>query len=132
MSKRILALLLCLVMCAALFPASASAEEVISVSQDLENVKDAAAFYSEDPAGGNPQTVRGEFTSGASFSLSINTPGTFVYFSFVPDVSDVYYMSSESGVDTVGYIYSSEWALLAREDDTEGMAGNFKVGHYLT
>ena len=53
------------------------------------------------------------------------------YYRFIPSISGEYEISSESPIDTYGYLYNSSQNLLTDDDDS-GDAHNFKIAYNLT
>jgi uncharacterized repeat protein (TIGR02543 family) len=70
-------------------------------------------------------TVNGEYT------VTINEPGQYYYFEFVPTETADYIISAHSDSDTYGYLYDSEKNEITYNDD--GDAGvDFCISEYLT
>ena len=116
-------------------PAEEPAEEVpedvfAPVEPEAESVKDEAAMYSDDPAGGSPQTVRDVLLSGQQISVSIGTGGTFAYYRFMNYCAGDYtFTSSCTDGDPIGYLYDKDWKLLLRVDDSDGLGRNFALSY---
>ena len=116
-------------------PAEQPAEEVpedvfAPVEPEAESVKDEAAMYSDDPAGGSPQTVRDVLLSGQQISVSIGTGGTFAYYRFMNYCAGDYtFTSSCTDGDPIGYLYDKDWKLLLRVDDSDGLGRNFALSY---
>ena len=116
-------------------PAEEPAEEVpedvfAPVEPEAESVKDEAAMYSSDPAGGSPQTVRDVLLSGQQISVSIGTGGTFAYYRFMNYCAGDYtFTSSCTDGDPIGYLYDKDWKLLLRVDDSDDLGRNFALSY---
>ena len=112
-------------------PPEAEADDVFApVEPEAESVKDEAAMYSPDPAGGSPQTVRDVLLSGQQISVSIGTGGTFAYYRFMNYCAGDYtFTSSCTDGDPIGYLYDKDWKLLLRVDDSDGLGRNFALSY---
>ena len=68
--------------------------------------------------------------AGVQTNAVVSQNGQTVYFSFVPATSGVYYFTSYSNRDTVGYLYDSQMNELQSDDDN-GEGNNFYISRYL-
>ncbi len=93
---------------------------VYNTTLQLRNTLESEITPWYDPSLPLPLTLDTEATA------NITEGGAYAYFSYTPDETDFYKLTSFAESDTYGYLYDADWNVLA-EDDDSGESYNFRV-----